>query len=171
MELENIGGEISIDYLQNIIDKEKHDEIIVFFNKWCIENSGIFKNHEQTNGRNIIVRFGSTQPYSSYHFGNTIPDIFLNILPKNIVFTSVTINEYLPGQSIDYHVDAGASDKIYILSLCSSSTIQFRNRANKDEIIEFELEPMSLATIEGELRWKYEHSLQANEYRLSIVFR
>jgi alkylated DNA repair dioxygenase AlkB len=170
MKLENIvGEELAMPYYQNFITKDKEVEIFMFLSKYMIDNCGMFRN--ETKNRNNIFRFGSKFPYPTNHTELPIPDIFNNILPPGTEFSSVTINEYYPGQIIDYHVDAPPMEKIYILSLCSPATLKFRNKKNKDEIIEFDLEQFSLMVLEGKLRWNYEHSLEANEYRISVVFR
>ena len=169
MNFENIvDEELAIPYFRNFITKEKEAEIFMYFNKVLFDNSGLQRN--DTKGRNKIVRFGSTIPYYTDHTGLPIPDIFKDLLP-NKNFTSVTINEYHPGQSIDYHVDSPPSKEIMILSLCSSATLKFRKKSNRDEIVEFELEQFSLAIIQGDLRWNWEHSLCAENYRISVVFR
>jgi hypothetical protein len=155
-----------INYQTNFISKEQQDDLIDYllplFNKPTTDVKIGF--------RNKVIRFGSKAPYSSDHAGIDIPEIFKQIAP-NIKFTSVTINEYYPGQSLAYHIDAPPSEQVFIISLCSSARLFFRNRIDNNNEINFLLEPLSLFVLEGRLRWLYEHKLMAENYRISIVYR
>lgn len=118
--------------------------------------------------RNQILRWGSSVPYDNAIVSKKIPPIF-DRFSNDIGFDSVTLNEYYEGQTIGWHIDKPESgEEIYIISLLSDSNLRFRLR---DEEVSFFVPRFSLCIFSEDLRWKWEHSLTANERRLSIVFR
>ncbi len=126
------------------------------------------QNEKPTGGRNQILRYGARIPYSSDMVSATIPDVFLNLnLPFE--FDSVTINEYYPGQRLDWHIDKPEGGKeINILNLVNSCPIYFK-RGMKTFAIN--LEPRELFIFGGELRYKWQHMVNPDRYRISVVFR
>lgn len=121
--------------------------------------------------RNQVIRYGSIKPYPSGFLKKEIPDVFKKL---NIPFEydSVTINEYMPGQMLDWHIDKPESgNRIIILSLLSDCDILFRNKKESLNILNFEMLKNTLSIFSDSLRWDYEHKVIANEYRVSIVFR
>lgn len=118
--------------------------------------------------RNQVLRWGSRIPYDNGIVSGKIPIIF-DKLSNQIAFDSVTVNEYMKGQKIDWHIDKPASgNEIKIISLLSDSVLNFRL---KDGYVSFEVPRFSMTTFGGDLRWLWEHSLLANEKRVSVVFR
>lgn len=91
---------------------------------------------------------------------------------RHTVPDHVTINEYLPGQYIDWHVDSpGSGPIITVLSLESPATMGVRNKDDKD-IYEFVLPERSLLHMTEEDRWDKEHcTYPVEKHRWSIVFR
>lgn len=122
-------------------------------------------------GRNQIIRFGSKVPYDNNVVSDIIPDLFY-IFGDSIPFNSVTINEYLEGDEIKYHIDKiGGGDKIYIISLVSDTKMYFKKKGNSSEVVEFYLPRFSLTIISEELRYEWKHSVKVDSYRVSVVFR
>lgn len=121
--------------------------------------------------RNHILRYGSSIPYSDNVVSEDIPQVFQDFIKKmEWDCDSVTVNEYQPGQFIDWHVDsAKGGHVIKVVSLLSDATIRFRKRL-LDEF-DLQLPRFSLLLIGEELRWDYYHSLRADERRISVVFR
>ncbi len=124
--------------------------------------------------RNQILRYGSNKPYDNGLVSDVVPAIFKNLafnhfIGKDLEFDSVTINEYLEGQIIDWHIDKPASgSSIYIISLVSDATLSFRLG---DEIVNYFVPRFSLTIFSEDLRWKWQHSLKAEQRRVSVVFR
>lgn len=84
---------------------------------------------------------------------------------------SVTINEYITGQSIAPHIDSKAFGDVAILSLLADAEMQFVSPPG--EIKHFILQRRSLAIMWGELRHKWSHETLplVADRRISIVYR
>jgi hypothetical protein len=118
--------------------------------------------------RNQILRFGNSIPYGDNIVSKDIPEIFSGF-HDDIDFDSITINEYYPGQTIDWHIDQPLWLKsVHIISLLSDAELKFKR---DKEIISFFLPRYSLSEFSGDLRYKWEHSLTASSKRYSVVFR
>lgn len=123
---------------------------------------------QRSKERNQILRWGNPSPYPDNIISNTIPDLF-NRFNEDIDFDSVTVNEYYPGQTINWHIDFPLYlEKIFIISLLSDADLKFRN---KSKTISYHLPRFSLVEFADDLRYKWEHSLTAPKKRYSIVFR
>ena len=126
------------------------------------------------NNRNQILRYGSNKPYDNALVSALIPAFFRNlgfseILGKDLEFDSVTINEYLGGQMINWHIDKPESGSaIYIISLLSDATLSFRLG---EERVDYFVPRFSLTIFSEDLRWKWQHHLKAEQRRVSVVFR
>lgn len=127
--------------------------------------------------RNTIKRYGSDLPYKSNIVSKVIPDFLDKLCCKlfeqqlsEIKPDSATINEYLKGQGITFHVDSVSSgDVITTLSLKNSATMRFRK---KTEEFAIELPRRCLVQMSGEIRQKWEHGIDpVKDDRYSIVFR
>jgi alkylated DNA repair dioxygenase AlkB len=97
---------------------------------------------------------------------------WLQILPS---FDQVIVNEYLIGQGITPHIDCIPcfNDTICSLSLLESCEMILERDNIKYSII---LEPRSLLTFQGEVRYKWKHSIPQRKSniknrRVSITFR
>lgn len=120
--------------------------------------------------RNRVLRYGSKTPYPDRVISKDIPNIF-DTFRNNIVFDSVTINEYYPGQAINWHIDdIRAGPDIFIISLLSDAHLEFR-KSKTSEVFKFFVPRFSLTVFSDEIRYKYQHYLKADEKRISIVFR
>jgi alkylated DNA repair dioxygenase AlkB len=118
--------------------------------------------------RNQILRWGSKIPYSDNIKSEIIPDVFLGFKNK-FEFDSVTINEYYPGQYIDWHIDKPYDNTpVIIISLLSDAVLKFRK---EKDILSFAVPKNSLTIFQDELKTDWQHSLLAEEKRYSIVFR
>lgn len=120
--------------------------------------------------RNMVVRYGSRIPYPSNVISSEIPIIF-DIFRGDFNFDSVTINEYLEGQILDYHIDLLQSgNKIIILSIGADGLFSLKNPKTK-EVINYTLESLSLSVLSGDYRWNWQHRVEATGRRISVVFR
>lgn len=119
-------------------------------------------------GRNRILRYGIRKPYSSDMVSHLIPTVFEN-LNFPFKYDSVTINEYYPGQLLDWHIDKPEGGKeIIVLNLVNETAIYFRHGK---QTLGINLKPRDLLTFGGELRYKWEHMVKPDRYRISVVFR
>lgn len=127
--------------------------------------------------RNSIRRYGSKIPYKNQIESDTIPDYLDKLCDK--IFdagylttkpNSVSINEYLSGNSISPHIDSLESGKIItILSLLSEATMVFSMNNIKHSV---NILPRSLIQLKDEIRYKWKHAiLPVKHKRYSIVFR
>lgn len=129
-----------------------------------VSNDAIVKKNE----RNMYMRFGNDYPYPDRIEDSKIPTVFVP-MSFDFDFNSVTINEYLKGQTIDYHVDEG-KESIYIISLFSDAQMYFKH-IKDGTILTQALPRYSLYHLRDELRLYYAHSVTAENYRISVVFR
>lgn len=156
------------------------NEFITVEEEQAILDSIENKEKRKTNkgkGRNSIRRYGSDKPYKGNIISKSIPDFLVNVSEKlvssNLIEEmpdSVSINEYLTGQEISYHIDSKESGKVIsVLSLMNKATMLFRK---KKEIIRVELPPRCLTQLRGEIRNHWEHAISpVTNTRYSIVFR
>ena len=120
--------------------------------------------------RTGIFRFGLKKHHPDRLVGEIIPD-YLS-LDIGIPYNSVTINKYEAGDIIDWHIDKpNTGETISVLSLLSDADIFFRNKKYKSSIIEIPLPRCSLIKFSNEIRYEWEHYLQAADKRWSIVYR
>jgi len=126
------------------------------------------KKIAKSRDRNQILRFGNPKPYADNIISKQVPEIF-DRFHSDIDFDSVTINEYYPGQSINWHIDQPLwLESVHIISLLSDAQLKFKRN---EEILTFEVPRYSLTEFSGELRFKWMHSLTADKKRYSVVFR
>lgn len=134
----------------------------------------LFYNTGATRG---IARFGKTNSYSSDKVSSKIPEELQWLVSKLEVsgivdeIGHITINRYLPFQSIPPHIDNHeAGDIITILSIGGDCNIIFIG--NKKDTKSYHIPPNSLVQFMDELRWKYKHTVaDIKTTRYSFVFR
>ncbi len=123
-------------------------------------------------GRNRVYRYGSAVPYKGKMTGNTLPDFLLRynlrVAADGRVPDHITINEYHPKQSIDWHIDSkGSGEIITVLSLECDAVMGIKEPEQK--II---LPARSLLQLSGSDRWDKQHCIYpVPSHRWSIVFR
>ena len=100
---------------------------------------------------------------------------WLQISPARVA--EALVNEYTPGAAIGWHVDNEGFEKIIGISLGAWATMRFRplrrkfERESKD-IVSLELEPRSAYLMQGDVRWRWQHSVPSvHSLRYSITFR
>lgn len=140
------------------ISKDQEFEIIKF----------IGQGNQTGSGRNRILRYGNRKPYSSDMVSHLIPECFIQMnLP--IEYDSLAINEYYPGQLLDWRIDKPEAGKeIKVLNLVNDCALYFRKGK---EILGINLKPLDLITFGGDLRYNWQHMVRPERYRISIVFR
>lgn len=147
-----------IEIIESYVDKEFEDNVL----KLILPKRGRGMN------RNQIIRYGSSIPYDNFIVSSKIPPFFRD-LENKIAFDSVTINEYVAGQRIEWHKDKkGGGDVIYVISLLSDAYLKFRL---VDEEVQYFVPRYSLTVFSEELRTTWLHSLVAIERRVSVVLR
>lgn len=124
---------------------------------------------KKRNGRNRVWRAG--WDYDTDKWIGAIPQWLISDTIIVDGFDSVTINEYLRGQSIAPHMDSLKFGDVGILSLLADATMRFTSAIGEQR--DFVLPRRSLAIMSGELRYKWKHEtlpLEA-DLRHSIVYR
>lgn len=134
-------------------------------------------NIMKTKARNSTRRYGTQFPYEGGIVRGPVPE-YLETLNTKIVergfspqpYQSISLNEYLPGNSIAAHIDNRESgETITIISLLGPAEIRFDLNGIGYDLL---LESGSLIQMRGDSRWKWRHSIPpVKEKRYSIVFR
>lgn len=156
-----------VQLIDNFITEQEEQEILGLIKMTSVKRG---------EGRNTITRYGSILPYKA---GVTpIIPTFLEKYAQRIhsqhlttdVPDSIAINEYLPTQSIDWHIDSRTSGPIIVvLSLMSEAVMGLRYDKARRDII---LPPRSLLLLSGEERTIWEHCIYpVKKRRYSIIFR
>lgn len=156
-----------VQVIDNFISKEEESHIL----------SNLRKSRVTVGkGRNTVTRYGSDLPYKG-KIVKQIPSHFLSICKKieqlgHPLPDSVTVNEYHPTQSIDWHIDSPSSGPVIIvLSLQSDAVMNLRNPLTHENIT-INLPACSLLLLSEEHREIWEHSISpVLHHRFSIVFR
>jgi hypothetical protein len=162
---------LGLTLIENFISEKEEKEILSNFDPPKRVSS-------RSTARNSIKRYGSSVPYEQQIISDIIPKYLDKIAQKivkkgylDIKPNSISINEYLSGNSIAPHIDSLTSGEIIsILSLSSDATMVF----NKDDSEEFEIKlpRRSLVQMRDEIRYEWKHSVPpVSSLRYSIVFR
>jgi len=127
--------------------------------------------------RNSTRRYGSLFPYKGGVMKEPTPD-YLEDLNRKIMssglsdhlYKSVSLNEYLPGNSNALHVDnLESGPTITIISLGVDTPMLFQNHKYMYELM---LPARSLIQMKDDIRYRWRHSIPpVKEKRYSIVFR
>lgn len=95
-------------------------------------------------------------------------------VPRGAVIEAL-INEYTPGTSIGWHRDNEPYEHIVGISLKGWAKMRWRAYGligDAQKVFSLELEPRSAYIMQGDVRWKWQHSVAATRtLRYSITFR
>ena len=91
-------------------------------------------------------------------------------------FVHALITEYEPGTALGWHRDVPNFAVVVGVSLGGSCRIRFRpfpwDKRKKESVFALDLEPRSAYTLQGEVRWRWQHSIPTTkQHRYSITFR
>jgi alkylated DNA repair dioxygenase AlkB len=89
-------------------------------------------------------------------------------------FTHALVSEYRPGTPLGWHRDVPQFDVIVGISLAADARMRFRPYPPKsgDAVLALDLPPRSAYILRDEVRWKWQHSVEATKaLRYSITFR
>lgn len=163
--MDNILPHIPIITLDFISENQESDIV------YMIEKDHRDIEFGKENGlRSGIYRYGERSKHPDRLVSEIIP-IYLKF-DIGHPYNSVTINEYDQGDIIDWHIDKPKLGEIItILSLLSDSTLQFREKKNKSNVVNYILPRRSLFNLSGNLRYNFEHYLKAENKRYSIIYR
>lgn len=171
----NIKG---LKYIQNFIDDDMENELINY-----IDNQ-IWNNEIKRR----TIHYGYSYSYIKKNSINKIKEIpeeliiIKNKMEKyvNKEFDQIIINEYLPGQGINNHIDNPKlfNDTIISLSLLSDIDMEFTNNKT-NEVNTLKLERKSILILQNEARYNYLHGIKnklkdkniKRKRRVSITFR
>ncbi len=178
-----------LDYIENWINIDEENKLISDIDKMPWEN--YLKRRVQQYGYIYDYRsaklFAGSNKNDNYigELPEFLKEIGKRLVNENIFIKEpeqVIINEYLPGQGINHHVDCLPcfKDIIVSLSLGSSCVMDFRK---KTEVVHKKLAQRSLLIITGESRYEWSHGIKANSSdlidgvwmnrnrRISLTFR
>lgn len=133
--------------------------------------------HFYNSGRDRgIARFGKTNSYSNNKISDKIPQELQWLITKLEVSGAVdeighvTVNRYLPLQTIPPHIDNHeAGEIITILSIGGDCKMNFSNGKSSKS---YDIPPNSLVQFMDDLRWKFKHTVtDIHKTRYSFVFR
>ena len=99
---------------------------------------------------------------------------WLGVAPTR--FCHLLVAEYRPGTALGWHRDVPDFESVVGVSLLGTATMKFRpfpHRAGTgSRALQLNLTPCSLYVIEGEARWRWQHSIAATrEQRYSLTLR
>jgi alkylated DNA repair dioxygenase AlkB len=98
---------------------------------------------------------------------------WLDIAPRRVAEALIT--EYTPGSPIGWHRDNESFEHIVGVSLAGWCRMRFRpidKIGNAKSVISIDLEPRSAYIMQGDVRWRWQHSIPAvKTLRYSITFR
>lgn len=163
-------NELGLQFISDFISEEKENELLSTICQY--EQIKDQKSHL----RNSVWRFGPKHPYHNNNISNEIP-LFLQELAEKIKENniseypkSVSINEYIYGNSMPPHIDNKNSGPIItIISLGCESQMKF---AKKEESFVINLPRRSLISMSKEIRKEWTHELlPVLGHRFSIIFR
>ena len=98
----------------------------------------------------------------------------MSIPPTEFIHALVT--EYEPGTALGWHRDVPNLAPVVGISLGGPCRIRFRpfpwEKSKRESVFALELEPRSAYVLQGEVRWRWQHSIPTTKYhRYSITFR
>lgn len=89
-------------------------------------------------------------------------------------FTHALVSEYRPGTPLGWHRDVPQFEVVVGISLAADARMRFRPYPAKggEAAFALDLPPRSAYILRGEVRWKWQHSVEATKaLRYSITFR
>jgi alkylated DNA repair protein (DNA oxidative demethylase) len=133
--------------------------------------------------RRRTVHFGWLYGYESWRIepGPPIPDFLLAFRERAAAltglaadrFVEVLVTEYAPGAGIGWHRDAPMFGVVVGLSLLAPCRFRFqRGKGEARETCVVTLAPRSAYVLDGEARWRWQHSIPPMPaLRYSVTFR
>jgi alkylated DNA repair dioxygenase AlkB len=92
-----------------------------------------------------------------------------------VPFVHALVSEYRPGAPIGWHRDKPAYGIVVGVSLAGPGRMRFRpldTPAQRSRLVQLELEPRSVYVMQGDIRWRWQHSmLPTRALRYSITLR
>ena len=139
---------------------------------------------QQYTARRRVVRFGESYDADSADWPALDWPEWLNELRARVAgrqhvaqdaLVHGLVTEYRPGTPIGWHRDRPKYGMVAGLSLGSAVRMRFRpydRLHDRSAVIAFELAPRSLYVMQGDVRWRWQHSIPpAKALRYSITFR
>lgn len=128
-----------------------------------------FATEENKKERNRIRRYGINPGFVNSEYDPVVPECLKQF---HFDFDSVTVNEYYPGQGIDWHIDNSVlGPVIRVISLGSPACMDFRCNGSGIPPFRIELPRRSLLVLKDEARDQWQHRVIAEEIRMSLVYR
>jgi len=143
--------------------------------------------YKQYTARRRVAYFGFAYDFSSNRLGEAPPlPAFLLPLRRKLArwmevpedaLAHALINEYRPGTPLGWHRDAPDFERVAGVSLGEWARMRLRPHrgsasSDEDQPIVLELAPRSAYQMQGNARWRWQHSISATKrLRYSITFR
>jgi len=142
--------------------------------------------YKQFTARRRIASFGGQYDFST-NVLEPAPDLpaslhplrakvahWLGVAPEHFAHTLVA--EYQPGTPLGWHRDVPEFERIVGVSLAGRARMRFRpyplRENRRHDVFVLELEPRSAYTLQGDARWRWQHSVSPTKMlRYSITFR
>ena len=140
--------------------------------------------YRQYTARRRVVYFGHAYDFSSNKLGAAPPlPPFLFPLRDKVArwmelapdaLAHALVNEYRPGTPLGWHRDAPDFGRVAGVSLGGWAKMRFRHYPpqGREKSLEIQLAPRSAYRMEGDARWRWQHSVPPTKVlRYSITFR
>jgi alkylated DNA repair dioxygenase AlkB len=133
-----------------------------------------------------IVSFGSSYDFDTNEFSPAPPPPeFLTPLREKVAdwlrtpaehFAHTLVTEYQPGTALGWHRDIPQFAIVVGISLGGWCRMRFRpyphRKGTKQPVFALELEPRSAYVLQGNVRWRWQHSIPTTKnLRYSVTFR
>jgi alkylated DNA repair dioxygenase AlkB len=133
--------------------------------------------------RHLGFGWGFDREREEFIRGEALPPFLVPLQNKIAKWTGVSkrqvvealINEYSPGSGLGWHRDRERFETIVGISFGSWARMRFRPLSrigDSKAVVSVELEPRSVYVMQGDVRWKWQHSVAPTKaLRYSITFR
>jgi len=163
-------------YIKDFITEKEESDLLDFINSMEWNNDLSRKTQHYGYKYNYNLK-------NSLEKTIAIPNEFHSILNKlnehfNITFDQLIVNYYEPGQGISPHIDNIKlfDDTVVSISMGSNCIMKF---TKKEEHHDINLERCSLVALQGDIRYKWKHSIPSRKSdnkemrgnRISLTFR
>jgi alkylated DNA repair dioxygenase AlkB len=157
MEMEHpmIAG---IDYVPEYLDQETHDRLLSAVDEhpwdtWVDHRVQVYGYHYNHKAR-AAYPIGELPAWVTTVALRLHTDGFVPSVPNQLV-----INDYRPGAGIFDHMDQAVfGDVVVSISLGSTCVMRFTH-SEPEALQELLLEPRSLLSLSGEVRWRWKHGI------------
>jgi alkylated DNA repair dioxygenase AlkB len=153
-------------YVQNYISKDEEKKLVEIIDaqpwlddlKRRVQHYGYRYNYKSRR-IDLSMKVGNLPDWLNNLAQRLYAEGYFKEMPDQVI-----INEYEPGQGISPHIDCEPcfEDTVVSLSLASGITMDFIHTTNNEKIPVY-LMPRSIVVLQGESRYKWQHSIPARK--------